>query len=64
MAARPAKSAVEPACDGRRETNNEDCDAGSECGARYTAIFRAMAVSEKASRASHDVNKRRASRGK
>ena len=59
-AAQPAKSALEPVCDGRRATNNDDCDAGAECGAREAAICRAMTVSEKASRASPDANKRRA----
>ena len=61
--ARPANSAVEPACDGRSATNDEDCDAGAECGTRDAAICRAMAVREKASRASPDANKRRASGG-
>ena len=60
-AARPANSAVEPACDGRSATNDEDCDAGAECGARDAVISHATAVSEKASRASPDANKRRAS---
>ena len=61
-AARPANPTVEPACDGRSATNDDDCDAGAECGAREAAICRAMAVSE-ASRASPDANKRTASGG-
>ena len=60
-AARLANSAVEPVCDGRSATNDEDCDAGAECGARDAEICRAMAVREKASCASPDTNKRRAS---
>ena len=52
--ARPANSPVEPACNGRRATNDEDCDAGAECGAPDAAICRAMAVSD-ASRASLEL---------
>ena len=48
-AARPANSAVEPACDGRSATNDELCDAGAECGAPDAAICRATAVREGAS---------------
>ena len=54
-AARPANSAVEPAFDGRSATNDDDCDAGGECGARDAAICRAMAVRNSASRASLKV---------
>ena len=60
-AARVATSAAKPACEGRSATNDEDCDAGAECGARDAAICRATAVSEKASLASPDANKRSAS---
>ena len=62
-AARPVNSAVEPACDGRSATKDEDCDAGAECGARDAAICRAMAVREVASRAPSDENKFRGSGG-
>ena len=62
-AARVATSTAEPACEGRSATKDEDCDAGAECVARDAAIRRAMAVREKASRASPDANKRRASGG-
>ena len=61
-AARPANSAVEPACNGR-SAKNDDCDAGAECGARDAAICRAAAVSANTSRASLEENKRRASGG-
>ena len=62
-AARPANSDVEPPCDGRIATNDEDCDAGAECGARDAAIRRAMDVREGTSRIPPDENKRRASGG-
>ena len=63
-AARPANSDVEPACDGRSATNDEFCDAGSECGARDAAICRAMAVREMASRAPPDEKRCRGSGGR
>ena len=62
-AARPANSAVEPVCYRRSATNNEDCDAGAECGARDAAICRAMAVREGTSCIHPDENKRRGSGG-
>ena len=62
--ARSAMPVVEPAFDGRRATNEEDdCDAGAECGARNAAICRATAVREKASRASPEENRCRGSGG-
>ena len=56
-AARMATSAAEPACEGRRATKDDDCDAGAECGALNAAICRAMAVREMASRAPFDEKK-------
>ena len=37
-AARPANYDVEPACDGRSATNDDDCDDCAECSARNAAI--------------------------
>ena len=62
-AARPANSAVEPACDERSATNDDDCDDGAECGARDAAICREMGVREVASRAPPEEKRCRGSGG-
>ena len=62
--ARPAETTVDPACDVRSATNEEDdCDAGAECGARDASICRATAVREGASRAPPEEKRCRGSGG-
>ena len=62
-AARPANLVVQPACDKRSVTNDDDCDDGAECEARDGAICRAMAVRKLASRTPFKKNKRSGSGG-
>ena len=62
-AARPANSDVEPACDARSATNDEDYEVGAGGVVRVAAIYRAMAVREGASRAPPKEKRRRGSGG-
>ena len=50
-APRPADSVVEPTCDGRSATKDEDCEVGAGGVVREAAICRAIAVREVESRA-------------
>ena len=62
-AARVATSAAEPACEGRSDTKDEDCEVSTDSWVGAAAICRAMAAREVASRASLEENKRKASKG-
>ena len=54
---------MEPACDGRSATNDEDCEVGADGLVRAEVICRATAAREVVSRAPLEENKRKASGG-